>query len=159
MQRVSGLTLLLTRRHADISHPGHVCFPGGRRDPEDSSPEATALREAEEEIALPRSRVEILGRLGDYVTHSGYRIVPVISLVRPPLELVPRPGEVEETLEIPLAHALCSGSYRLGRIATDGAHFFLRYQETVVSGPTVSLLMGFYEDLLRTHSSPGATPS
>ena len=111
----SGLTLLLTRRHAEISYPGHLCFPGGRADPDDATPVDTAVREAREEIALAPERVKVIGRLGNYVTHSGFRITPVVGLVKPPLQLVPREREVEEILEIPLAAVFDSRSYRLRR--------------------------------------------
>lgn len=159
VERGADLTLLLTRRHHSISYPGHICFPGGRSEPGDVDAEDTALREAEEETALDRGRVRVIGRLGEYVSHSGFRITPVAGLVTPPLELVPRAGEVEEILEIPLQHVLDSSSYGLRRAPTaePRAHFYLSYEGAVITGPTVSLLMGFYEELLKTHrpAEPG----
>jgi 8-oxo-dGTP pyrophosphatase MutT (NUDIX family) len=147
-------SLLLTRRHAAISFPGHSAFPGGRCDPADGSPEETALREAEEEIALDRGRVRVLGRLGDYVTHSGFRITPVVALVDPPLALAPREGEVEAIFEVPLRIALDARSYRLrGTPGGERAHFFLAHEGHDIAGPTVALLMGLYEELLKSHSS------
>ena len=150
----SGLTLLLTRRHAEISYPGHLCFPGGRADPGDATPVDTAVREAREEIALAPERVKVIGRLGNYVTHSGFRITPVVGLVKPPLQLVPREREVEEILEIPLAAVFDSRSYRLrrARAGHPNAVFILEWGEAVVTGPTVSLMMGLYEQLLLTHA-------
>ena len=73
--------------------------------------------------------------------------------MRPPLELVPRAGEVEAIFEIPLHRALDSRSYRLHRVG-DRAHFSLEHRGTVVAGPTVSILMGLYEELLKTHPPP-----
>jgi len=74
--------VLLTRRTAHLNkHPGQVCFPGGRIDPGDASPEHAALREAEEELGLARHQVELLGRMGDYVTGTGYRVTPVLGLL------------------------------------------------------------------------------
>ena len=147
------LDLLLTRRHAEISFGGHVCFPGGRADPGDASPEHTALREAEEEIALDPSAVRVIGRLGDYVTHSGYRIVPVVAAAQPPLDLSPRVGEVEEILRIPLSAALDARSYRLYQspAAAPRAHFVLEHDGVIVTGPTVAILMGLYEELWESH--------
>ena len=155
VDRPSGPTLLLTRRHADISFGGHICFPGGRADPADGSAERTALRESEEEIGLDPRAVRIIGRLGDYVTHSGFRIQPVIGVIEPPVALRPRDGEVVEILELPLDTALDSRSYRLGRASwQEGrAHYFLEFEGVTVAGPTVSVLMGLYEELLCSHGS------
>ncbi|MCP4035413.1 MAG: CoA pyrophosphatase, partial [bacterium] len=89
VERDEALAVLFTRRHHAISHPGQVCYPGGRADPDDPHPEATALREASEEIDLDPEGVRILGRLGEYHTQSGYRITPIVGVVRPPLDLTP----------------------------------------------------------------------
>ena len=108
---VQGATpgVLLTKRTAHLSnHPGQVSFPGGRIDPEDASAEAAALREAEEEIGLGSAQVEIVGRLSDYVTGTGYRITPVIGLLPPGAALAAlglrlSEQEVDEVFELPLS--------------------------------------------------------
>lgn len=95
--------LLLTKRTAHLKkHAGQVSFPGGRIDPEDAHPEAAALREAEEEIGLDPARVEIVGRMDDHVTGTGYRITPVIGLLPPGLVYTLSPHEVEAVFEFPL---------------------------------------------------------
>jgi len=146
------LRLLLTRRHHEISYPEHLCFPGGRRDPEDASAEANALREAHEEIGLLAENVRVLGRLADYYTQSGFCIKPIVSLVTPPLSLSLAPYEVTEVVEIPLDVATRSDSYRLWQPEPDQPRAFYSLifsEEIVVTGPTVCLLMGFYEALAR----------
>jgi 8-oxo-dGTP pyrophosphatase MutT (NUDIX family) len=111
----------------------------------------TALRETHEEIGVGASHVRVIGRLGDYVSHSGYRIAPILGVLDPPLETRPAPGEVEEILEIPLDHVLDSRSYRLERVASEPprGYFVLEYERARITGPTVSLLIGLYESLLR----------
>ena len=97
----SGLTVLFTQRTAHLkAHSGQVSFPGGRAEPGDASPEETALRETEEEIGLPRGRVEVLAKLPEYFTRTGFRVTPVVGLVVPPLELVPDPNEVESNFRL-----------------------------------------------------------
>ena len=97
-------SLLLTRRTAHLKkHAGQVSFPGGRIDPEDEHAEAAALREAWEEIGLDPARVEIMGRMDDYVTGTGYRITPVIGLLPSGLIWSPAPDEVDAVFEFPLS--------------------------------------------------------
>lgn len=155
-------TVLLTQRHADISFPGHWVFPGGRADPEDATPIETALREAEEEIGLHRDHVEVLGRLGDYVSHSGFRVVPTVALVHPPFELTPEPSEVEAIAEVGLTRLLDSSSYFLFRFQNrrERAHFAMDTEagDLLLTGVTVSIAIGLYGELLKTHSSPGRPP-
>ncbi len=100
--------VLLTRRTAHLNqHAGQVSFPGGRIDPGDASAEAAALREAEEELALPPELVDVAGRMEDYVTGTGYRITPVLGLLPEgmdlaALHLVPSPDEVAAVFCLPL---------------------------------------------------------
>jgi 8-oxo-dGTP pyrophosphatase MutT (NUDIX family) len=100
--------VLLTKRTAHLArHPGQVSFPGGRVDPDDASPEHAALREADEEIALAPRLVELVGRLDDYVTGTGYRVTPVLGLLPDgadlhDLALAPSPHEVETVFCLPL---------------------------------------------------------
>lgn len=95
--------ILYTRRNATLAeHSGQVAFPGGRSDPEDRSPEMTALREAQEEIGLQPSDVSILGRLNDFLTITNYRVTPVIGLIPWPYDLQLASVEVSRAFTIPL---------------------------------------------------------
>lgn len=99
--------ILLTQRAAHLNaHAGQVSFPGGRIEPGDASPEAAALREAEEEIGLAPGHVELAGRLPDYVTGTGFLITPVLGLLPDGLVLTPSPDEVAEIFMLPLSTLL-----------------------------------------------------
>jgi len=104
VMRIEGLSVLLTERTAHLSsHAGQVAFPGGRTEPTDASPVATALRETEEEIGLARVHVEIIGQLPQYITGSGFAVTPVVGLVEPEHTLRIDDNEVAEIFEVPLA--------------------------------------------------------
>ena len=106
VDRAGGLSVLLTRRTDHLhDHAGQVSFPGGRAEAGET-PEETALREAEEEIGLRADRIEVLGRLPEYCTVTGFSITPVVALVRPPFELVLDSFEVAEAFEPPLSFLL-----------------------------------------------------
>lgn len=99
--------VLLTRRNANLRrHAGQIAFPGGRIDPGDADAIDAALREAEEEIALPRRLVEVVGTVECYRTVTGYAVTPVIGVVPADLSLTPAEAEVEELFEVPLSFLL-----------------------------------------------------
>ncbi len=99
--------VLLTLRTPHLrNHAGQVAFPGGRTEPEDVSAEATALREAQEEIGLEPGQVELAGRLPDYVTGTAYRITPVLGLLPSGLALSPCEDEVAAIFTLPLSTLL-----------------------------------------------------
>lgn len=101
-----GSSVLLTLRAARLSsHAGQVSFPGGRIEAGET-PEAAALREAAEEVGLDPRLPELVGRLPDHLTGTGFRVTPVVGLVPPPLSLTPDPAEVEEPFELPLSVVL-----------------------------------------------------
>ncbi|HEX4737627.1 MAG TPA: CoA pyrophosphatase [Allosphingosinicella sp.] len=96
-------TVILTERPKTMrKHPGQISFPGGRIEPSDDGPIAAALREAEEEIGLPRHRVEVIGTADRYRTITGFEVIPVVGVVPPDLPLAPHPGEVADMFEAPL---------------------------------------------------------
>ena len=145
------LAVLFTQRTAHLkSHAGQVSFPGGRAEPGDASAEYTALREAEEEIGLPRERVEVLGRLPDYRTRTGFRVTPVIGVVAPPLELAPDPREVESVFEVPLAWLMEERNRERRTREYQGlqvGYWVYEYQGHVIWGATAGMLVNLHRML------------
>ncbi|TKD53221.1 CoA pyrophosphatase [Sphingomonas baiyangensis] len=113
--------VILTQRTDTLAnHAGQVALPGGRVDAGDADAVAAALREAEEEIALPRSAVEVVGVADGYRTVTGFAVTPVLGVVPPDLMLVPEPGEVQAIFEVPLAHLLDERNFTHQRIEWQG---------------------------------------
>jgi len=147
----SGLTVLFTQRTAHLrAHSGQVSFPGGRAEPGDASPEETALREAQEEIGLARGRVEVIARLPEYFTRTGFRVTPVVGLIEPPLELSPDPGEVESVFEVPLAFLLDARNHQRHTREFQGAtvgYYAMPYRDRNIWGATAGMLVSLCQAL------------
>ncbi len=93
---------LVRRPEAMRSHGGQVAFPGGKTDPTDASPRATALREAEEELGIEPRNVDVLGPLDDYQTITGFVVTPWVAWLPEDLEVRPNPDEVARAFAPPL---------------------------------------------------------
>ncbi len=146
-----GLTVLFTQRTAQLrAHSGQVSFPGGRAEPGDATPESTALRETQEEIGLAPERVEVIARMPEYLTRTGYRVTPVIGLVAPPLELAPDSREVAEAFEVPLAFLLDPANHRRETRELGGrtvGFWVMQYGERRIWGATAGMLVNLYRML------------
>jgi len=151
VEREAGLTVLLTQRQTHLKdHAGQISFPGGRLEPTDASEEAGALREAEEEIGLDPKLPSVVGRLDTYVTRTGFRVTPIVALVRPPFVLRLQEEEVSEAFEVPLTfiadpsnHELRSRLYK-GR---ERQFYVLPYQDRYIWGATAGMLVNLSEVL------------
>lgn len=104
--------VILTERARGLRrHAGQIAFPGGRIDAGEDAV-AAALREAEEEVALPRRAVEVVGVADRYRTVSAYEVTPVVGVVPPDLPLLPSEAEVASVFEVPLAFLLDRANHR-----------------------------------------------
>ncbi len=153
VDRSSGLSVIFTQRTVHLkAHSGQVSFPGGRAEPSDPTPEFTALREAHEEIGLSMERVEVLARLPEYLTRTGFRVTPVVGLITPPFDLVPDPREVEEVFEVPLAYLLDPANHGRETRELQGrtvGYYVVRYESRTIWGATAGMLMNLYRHLAR----------
>jgi 8-oxo-dGTP pyrophosphatase MutT (NUDIX family) len=154
VRRPDGLTVLLTQRTEHLSnHAGQVSFPGGRAEEGDSSPIETALRETEEEIALTRRHVEIIGVLPDHVTASAYIVTPVVGLVTPPFDLMAESNEVADIFEVPLRFLMDGMNHQIMSFdLPDGAgrrsFYAMPYERFFIWGATAGMLRNLFH-LLR----------
>jgi 8-oxo-dGTP pyrophosphatase MutT (NUDIX family) len=147
------LTVLLTLRSHDVpSHPGQISFPGGKIEPSDPTPLDTALREAEEEIGLPRSLVEPLGYLDGYRTGTGFLVNPVVAFVRPAFEPVLDPREVVDVFEVPLAFLMNAANHQKHAREWRGrqrSFYAMPYGERYIWGATAGMLKNMHERLFQ----------
>jgi len=156
VQREGGLNLLLTRRTDHLrDHAGQISFPGGRVEPEDDGPVATALRETEEEIGLSRQHIEVIGQLPVYSTVTAFQVTPVVGLVEPGFTLKLDDFEVAEAFEVPLAFLMNPAHHRHHRFEFAGSERrFLSMpwqgpeREYFIWGATAAMLRNLYRLLL-----------
>ncbi len=150
--------VLLTKRTASLRrHSGQVSFPGGRIDPADASPEAAALREAHEEIGLEAAYVEVLGRLADHVTGTGYRVTPILALVSPGFTTTLSAAEVDAVFEMPLSVLLdpAAPERRQAELAGRTRHYWVwPHPEHFVWGATAAILLQLARRLSASESGP-----
>ncbi|MEM5473984.1 CoA pyrophosphatase [Hoeflea sp. AS60] len=143
--------VILTRRSTAMRrHSGQVAFPGGSVDPEDGSVEIAAMREAEEEIGLDRKFVEPVGRLPVYMTTTGFRITPVLAVVRPGFTLVANPDEVDAVFETPLSFLMDPANHRRESRVWEGIerhYYVMPYGEHHIWGVTAGIIRTLYERL------------
>ncbi|NRG17607.1 CoA pyrophosphatase [Rhizobiales bacterium] len=149
VDRGANPTVILTQRTEHLpSHAGQIAFPGGKIDRGDDGPLAAALREAHEEVGLRPSSVAPVGSLPNYLTGSGYKIVPVVAVVPPDLALVPNPGEVADVFEVPLAFLMNPANHqRHSRLFQDEKRYFyaMPYGERYIWGVTAGIIRLLYD--------------
>ena len=141
--------LFIQRSNRVHDHKGQISFPGGAWEDEDETMQATALREAFEEVGLAEGDVEVLGALDEIVTiGSNYLISPFVGVFPWPYNLRIDRWESDEAFGVPLAALLDPTCLREGRDVLDGrpiASYFYHYQDRVIWGATARILHQFLD--------------
>jgi 8-oxo-dGTP pyrophosphatase MutT (NUDIX family) len=136
--------LILTRRTETMRrHAGQVAFPGGRIDPGEDAVTA-ALREAEEEIALAREHVEVVGAADRYVTVTGFQVTPIIGVIPPDLPLAPSAAEVADWFEAPLDFLFDPANQLEREVDWQGArrrYYEILWNERRIWGATAAMIV------------------
>jgi 8-oxo-dGTP pyrophosphatase MutT (NUDIX family) len=142
-QQENNWHIALTQRTAHLhDHAGQISFPGGRKDEEDSDLIATALREANEEIGVDASKIEVLGALPSYVTVTAYEVTPIVA-ISAPQTFTCDPFEVADVFQVPLAHVLEEANWRRDSFLRAGLrreYWAVPYKERYVWGATAGML-------------------
>jgi 8-oxo-dGTP pyrophosphatase MutT (NUDIX family) len=137
--------VILTQRTEGLrNHAGQIAFPGGRIDPGDADAVAAALREAEEEIALPRAAVTVIGPADTYRTVTGFEVTPVVGVVPPDLALVPSAGEVADVFEVPLDFLLDEANHIEATVEWQGheRHYYeINWDNRRIWGATAAMIV------------------
>ena len=121
MAGASGWQVIMTERAAHLAHhAGQISFPGGKVDESDKSLVATALREADEEIALSSTKVDILGGLDPVSSPVGFIVQPIVGIVAPQIDLQACPDEVSRILILPLADLISPTRHHRESYIRDG---------------------------------------
>ena len=147
-----GLELLFTKRTETVeTHKGHISFPGGVVDETDTEIVETALREAEEEVGLHRSCIEVLGMLDDMATPTGFVITPVVGIICPSPQLTINHNEVAEVFQVPLSFFV---DERNGRKETRQVHgtdrevWFFEFEGHIIWGATAIIIRSLLAKLM-----------
>jgi 8-oxo-dGTP pyrophosphatase MutT (NUDIX family) len=137
--------VILTQRPDTMrKHAGQVAFPGGRVDADDANVVAAALREAQEEVALPRNAVTIIGTTDVYQTVTGYAVTPVLSVIPPDLTLTPNTEEVAAIFEVPLAFLLDPANHTSRDVDWSGGrrrYTEIQYEGRRIWGATAAMIV------------------
>jgi 8-oxo-dGTP pyrophosphatase MutT (NUDIX family) len=143
-----GWSILFTRRAENLAaHGGQIAFPGGSVEP-DEPLEQAATREAEEEVGIPPDRVELIGRLDDVITHSGFLVAPFAGVIHQPIEYVMQESEVVEVFEVPLEALLDLKNPEVRYVPFRGKSYpayFYRYGDYEIWGLTGRMLKAFLD--------------
>jgi len=148
VQTHGGWSILFSRRSANLAaHSGQIAFPGGAVE-EGETLEAAAVREAEEEVGIPSEHVELIGRLDDLITNSGFLVAPFVGIIHQRIDYVLQEAEVDEVFEVPVDALLQPSQPEVRYVAFRSRQYpayFYRYEQYEIWGLTGRILKGFLD--------------
>jgi 8-oxo-dGTP pyrophosphatase MutT (NUDIX family) len=144
IEHTDQLSVLFTLRAKHLKHHGgQISFPGGKQETTDDSLLTTALRETDEEVGIPISRIEVVGNLPLYRTITGFEVTPFIGFIAPPLDLVLDKNEVHSTFEVPLSFLINQQNHfthMVSRKNTKRPVYFIPWGEHNIWGATAAFI-------------------
>ena len=146
-------SILFSRRSPNLAaHSGQIAFPGGAVE-EGEALEAAAIREAEEEVGIPTDRVELIGRLDDLITNSGFLVAPFVGIIHERIDYVLQESEVDEVFEVPVDALLQPAQPEVRYVAFRTRQYpayFYRFKQYEIWGLTGRILKGFLDLVWRS---------
>ncbi|WP_434951894.1 CoA pyrophosphatase [Shewanella sp. HL-SH4] len=151
IQQIGGeLYLILTKRAMHLRHhPGQISFPGGKFEQSDRNAIDTALREAQEEIGLLKTNVDVIGSFPPHKTFTGFEITPIVGIIKQPFKLTIDPGEVASCFRVPLNYFKQTSNRHLGQHWRKGKCYevhYMPFEDKFIWGVTAAMI-----DLLCRH--------
>lgn len=146
-------SILFSRRSPHLAaHSGQIAFPGGAVEVGEALEDA-ARREAHEEVGIPAESVELIGRLDDLITNSGFLVAPFVGVIHERIDYVLQESEVEEVFEVPVEALLAPEQPEVRYVAfrkREYPAYFYRYEQYEIWGLTGRILKSFLDLLWRS---------
>ena len=148
--------VIIHRTNRGSKHRGEMAFPGGKIEPKDKSLQTTALREAEEEIGVPRESVKILGCLHDFPTMTRYIITPFLGIINKDQKLVKEKREVQNIIKVPISFFINKSNFKEHAMDLEGKNFpvfYFNYKDQkdgkkyTIWGATAYMIVAFIETI------------
>lgn len=157
VERERQASILFTQRTDEMpTHAGQISFPGGKMDAGDANVVETALREAREEIGLEAEFIDTIGFLDDYITSTGYRISPLVAVIRQGYSITPDHNEVADVFDVPLSFLMNAQNHEMHEREWRGAQrkfYAMPYGNRFIWGATAGMLRNLYDWLYNLESN------